>query len=177
MDEAKTPEEVVEIYQALGFFASYQPSALLRYYSETWGEPFDPANPWKDAMLLALDEESTWQGDTERDVCEENQVYVKVLPEWAAISDGTFHPTDIEETWESDEGPVTVSFNHGGRRHTVYPKYLDDWMDIGILDQINSIVESKSYTYILDGNFTLVLFLDEQTRSKLLRERKLPIAN
>lgn len=79
--------------------------------------------------FLSADPEKFLDIDLEADVCNGNEAYVQVLQDLARASGGHFNPAQITETWDSDEGPVTVSFVNTGRRTTFHPEVFDDWLD------------------------------------------------
>jgi hypothetical protein len=140
---AGSPEDVVRFYQQLGFFAGADPAAVLRQYTEEHREPPDPGKSWDDVFVLACSEGDVWADDPEADVCAENAVYSRVLPEWACISQGVFSPSGITEQWQGDSGPITLRFQLEGRPASVSPLYHDDWIDLEVLRQVNTLITSS----------------------------------
>jgi hypothetical protein len=173
-----TPEETIRFYQQLGFFAGANPTTIIEWYTEDQYESPDPSNPWHDVMLLTYTQNEVWNDDPEADVCAENKVYSKVLLEWALISHGAFAPGNIQEHWKTEAGPITVSFELGGRQVSVRPAYEDDWIDLGVLLQINELItgSGKQFECAFDGNFALVLCITPETKAKMLTERRFPFA-
>lgn len=175
-----TAEDVVRFYRELGFFEGGDladgTARLLKRFEEDHGEPLDPARPWDDVFLLSYDDNRVWADDPECDVCAENKVYTHVLGEWGKISNGGFAPTDIEEVWQDDQGPIDVHFQFDGRRHTLHPAWDNDWLDLGILASINPIIAKtgKEFVCASDGNFAVVFVLDRQSMRRLVIERRFP---
>ena len=95
------------------------------------------------------------------------------------ISRGAFSPDNIEETWESEKGPIWVSFTLNGTQHRIHPEYLNpgpDFIDVSILRDINRLIVGTGYQFevqdALDEDqaaFIVVLTADE--KEKLERER------
>jgi hypothetical protein len=173
-----SPEEIIRFYQQLGFFVGANPTTTVEWYTDDHYESPDPDNPWHDVFLLTYTENEVWIGDPEADVCAENKVYSKVLPEWALISHGAFVPSNIQENWKSDAGPIAVSFELGSRQVSIRPAYQDDWIDLGVLLQINRLIagSGKQFECAFDGNFAVVLCIRPETKAKMLTERRFPFA-
>ena len=175
---ASAPEDVVRFYQQLGFFAGADRAAVVQGYTEEHGAPPDAAKPWDDVFLLSGAEGEVWADDPEADVCAENEVYSEVLPQWARISHGAFAPAGISEHWESDSGPITLSFQLGGQPASVSPNYQDDWIDLEVLRQINALIASsgRHFECAVDGNFALVLCLTPEQKATMQTQRQFPFA-
>ncbi len=169
-------EDVVRYYQGLGLLRSKAPDSLLTEYEEQWSKALDPNKPWDDVYLLSLDRERVWTDDPECDVCAYNRVYSEVIPEWSRLAKDEFNPRDIEERWESETGPITVSFTLNGVRCGIRPEYLDDYLDLSILTQINGLISATGVQFVCasDVNFAIVFAVREETRRKLLKERRFP---
>ena len=172
------PEEVIRFYQELGFFAGVDLGSLLQRYVEEFGKPPDPGKPWDDAYLLRYSEGDTWSDDPEADVCAQNTVYSEVLPEWARISHGAFAISDLSERWESDTGPIILSFRLMGTPTSLSPEYREDWIDLEILQRINVLISSsgRQFECAVDGNFAVVLCLTEEQKRRMQTEREFPFA-
>jgi len=175
----KSPEEIVHFYQQLGFFAGISPASLVERYANEHGKPPQDGNPWDDAYLLACDEDLVWTCDPEADVCAENNVYAEILPQWASISHGAFRPEKITEHWESDDGPVTVSFQLNGQVVTMSPGCQNDWIDLAVLWRVNSMIEPAGcqFEYAVDGNFAIVLCLTPEQKQMMQARRSFPFAS
>jgi len=175
---SRSSEDVVRFYQELGFFAGKHPSEVLGQYHEEFGDSLNPAKSWDDVFLLSLSKEAVWASDPEADVCAENLVYTEALKEWAAISSGAFNPTQVQEDWKGESGPVKLNFSLGENSVTVTPQYLEDWVDLDVLQQINTQIESsgRQFAYTVDGNFCVVLCLTSEQKEKMRQERQFPFA-
>lgn len=173
-------EDVVRFYRDLGYFngGSLPECAdrLLKQFEHDHGKPLDPQTGWDDVYLLYYDKENVWADDPECDVCAGNEVYRDVLPKWSLISKGLFHVEDIVETWQSDEGPITLAFRWNGKRCTVHPRFLDDYLDLSILAEINKLLANTGKQFICasDVNFAIVFLLDTEGKRKLSEVRKFP---
>ena len=172
-------EQVVEFYQDLGFLRFGAVETVLRRYQKEMGgsrASSDPNRPWDDdAFLLSFDETRVWAGDPEADVGHGEQVYCEVLAEWSRISCGTFMPSEIEEHWESDRGPLVVSFSMQGKRYGLDPEWHDRWMDLTILAQINTLIAATGKQFVCAGADVAVIFVcDDDTRQKLKEVRRFP---
>lgn len=138
--------EFVAAYRPLGFLADGAEKSLEEQLATlmplTKGLPGDPRQDWRDDLLAlaVVDSDNLWWDDLEADVCDGNKVYEEMLVELAFITQGRFRPANIEEKWESEKGPVAVSFDLSGVRHTVSPEVNDDWIDLGILDGIRALL-------------------------------------
>ena len=99
--------------------------------------------PTLELFVAALDQTRVWWGDLEADVANGNDVYASVIEDWAAVSVGAFEPDQIEETWESEAGPVTVRFTLGGKDVELAPEYLEDWIDPRIISPINERIAAS----------------------------------
>ncbi|WP_179233043.1 hypothetical protein [Paenibacillus rigui] len=56
-------------------------------------------------------------------------------------------PTDIREEWGSMEGPVTVSFMLNGEKRTIHPLYQNDFIDVGIVQELNALIADSGYQF------------------------------
>ena len=106
-------------------------------YSKIFEREYDPGQIKDDHQLALLDTKKFLDIDLEADVCDENRVYTSILEDFAKASNGHFSPTKIEETWESEEGPIKVSFMSNGYKVSFEPEYNDDWLDPELFDTIN----------------------------------------
>jgi len=177
-EKPDTPEDVVRFYQQLGFFAGSDPAYVVQRYAEEHGAPPDPGKLWDDVFLLGCAEGEVWADDPEADVCADNEVYSRVLPQWARISHGAFAPAGITEDWEGESGPITLSFRLGGQPASVSPNYQDDWIDLEVLGQINALIASsgRQFECAVDGNFALVLCLTPEQKTTMQTQRQFPFA-
>lgn len=177
-DQPGTPEDTICFYQQLGFFSGREAAEIVQRFSEDHGHPPDPGNPWDDVFLLAYAEGETWASDPEADVCAENEVYLEVLPAWARISQGAFTPMGFTEHWESESGPITLSFQLDGQSRSISPSYQDDWLDLEILLKMNALIvpSGRQFECAVDGNFALVMCLTPEQKATLRQQRRFPFA-
>ena len=177
-ENANSAEDVVRFYQQLGFFTGVDPAGVVQRYTDNHGKPPRADRPWDDVFLLAYSENDVWSQDPEADVCAENKVYSGVISEWAGISCGAFAPIDIAEHWESETGPVTLSFRLNGQLVSVSPRYQDDWIDLDVLQQINALIahSGRQFECAVDCNFALVLCLTREQKRTMQKQRRFPFA-
>lgn len=173
--------ELVRYYRPLGFFQSHTNSsddalaqALANLWAEDMSTPLDPSDPYIDLHFLKWDEERVWWHDTEADVCVGNEVYAAALEEWSDISQGVFIPEAITETWETETGPIWIDFTLKEIQHRIQPQYLDDWIDLSVLNQINHLIEGTGYRFEAPQTgeqMAFVTVLSTEDKIKLQRER------
>lgn len=138
--------------------------------------PGPPAADHRELRALAEDPKRVWWQDTEADVCPGNEEYVETLGEWARISRGAFSPGGVVERWEGEKGPVVVEFTLAGTRHRITPEYLDDYIDTGVLSQINRIIAPSGLRFEgiwpVDQSMFIVVLTPEE-KQRIERERGL----
>ena len=105
----------------------------------------DSPSPNNYKLLAAYDATRVWAGDLEADVCAGNKVYEQLVEEYAALSKGTLEPTGIIESWHSEEGPVTLSFNSKGQHFTAELAYYDDWIDGEVFSFLDDAMCSQGF--------------------------------
>jgi hypothetical protein len=173
-------------YRAAGFFAdrSDLPDAALaellqEEHEDEWAERLgpDPDMPaLAEVRLLAYDRARTWWRDLEADVAPGNDVYVRVLNEWAAISGGAFHLDRVTERWAAPAGPIAVDVETGGRRWELRPAMRDDWLDLDVVNGLNGLLAElgspRRFVTLSPGDQTaLVTALTPAERERIERER------
>lgn len=144
----------LDIYRGFSFFKKYEgmPTAELaeklneQYESDNY-EEIDINEEGVDKLVLNLDKDRVWWVDLEADVCADNKVYVRVLSDLASISRDSFSPSSISEIWESEEGPITVTFETDGKSRSIHPEWCNDWIDLNILNDLNCILKKNGYRY------------------------------
>lgn len=177
----ETVADRVSALRAIGFFVDRADATDDEIATEVaasikaeWGDQIGPADPLFDLLVAGQDPDRIWWRDLEADVSDGNLVYQITLAEWGGISVGSFSPSAITERWDSDAGPVTVTFELDGTEHALQPSYLEDWIDLGILTGINELVASsgrrfESYRAFDQTAFVASLTADE--RLTLERDR------
>jgi len=174
--------QFVTSFRELGFFTEYAAlsddelaTTLQVLHENEWGERIHPQQPFIDLSLLRWDKQRVWWEDTEADVCRENKVYTQTLHEWASISNGTFAPEHIQEEWEDEQGPITVTFTSHQQEVHLCPNYLDDYLDINILSPINQCLRHSGKEFALYEAFdqtAFIVMLTSEEKQKLRTERK-----
>lgn len=147
---------------------------ILAWREERWGERFDPTNIFSELSLLSWDEDRVWWNDTEADVVSGRSTYKKTIQEWSYISRGAFLPSDIQEYWETEDGPIKISFSHNDQFITLHPDYLEDYIDLGLLRQINALINNTGLQFELYKPFDqtgFVVVLNVVEKNRLITER------
>jgi len=173
--------ETIRYFRKIGFFSGYESisdgvlaQTLENFYREKSGKEYDPSSRSDELCVLEFDENRVWWEDTEADVCNGNEIYIETLKEWGAISRGAFTPENLEENWASEEGPITVTFTLNGQKNRIYPRYLDDYIDVDILGQINKLIRKTGLQFAAYEAFdqtAFVVALTTREKHRLERER------
>jgi hypothetical protein len=127
--------------------------------TETGGTSPDVPPGILDLAVAEQDRTRVWWRDLEADVSDGNDVYAQTVAEWGEISVGAFEPTEIIESWESPEGPVTVDYVQSGITHTLTPGYLEDWIDPGIVVGINETIADSGRRFEMYKAFDQTAFV------------------
>ncbi|OGI40056.1 MAG: hypothetical protein A2140_09650 [Candidatus Muproteobacteria bacterium RBG_16_62_13] len=151
---------------------------ISRKYIEEWGMEFhkDERNK-KDSLhadlkVLEYGGANIWWKDTEADVLKGNATYVKTLKELSTISNGVFSPSNITESWKTDEGPIEITFQLNNKNLKIVPKYLEDYLDMNVLKQINKMLSNTDNRYEMVAAFdqsAVVLWINSETKAALIR--------
>ncbi len=165
---------ITELRQ-IGFFAGYadDETAAAELASDCraeWGHDPEPGEKLVELLLTKFDEARVWWEDTEADVAAGNDAYVSALDGWARISRGAFAPSQIREEWLSEDGPVFVHLRLGDRAVTLMPRYLDDYIDMGLLAQVNELISGSPYRLRMHTAFdqtAFVVAIDDSERHTL----------
>ncbi|WP_241937269.1 hypothetical protein [Hymenobacter cyanobacteriorum] len=131
----QTPQDA--FYQAHPEFSFDK--ALLRRVAEGTG-------PDTFKEIASYDFARVWSGDLEADVMKDNDIYVGVVEQYARLSMGCLQPTNIVETWASETGPVTLSFEQYGQQFTTQLAYYDDWIDGEVFSFLDAAMKSQGFT-------------------------------
>jgi hypothetical protein len=163
-------EEIVKILNEAGFKVDLKPEykkefkILQKELTET------------SANIALHDSNKAILKDTEADIWKGSNAYVYFLQQLSEISDKKFVPTDINENWEFETGPITVKFKSWGKQFEFEPEYIDNWIDGRVIEDINNeLLDSKCgfYTIKTDyitGQEILIIFLYEHEK-KILEEK------
>ncbi len=163
----------VEFFQGLGILRNKRNdlikktvNKISKAYREDWETEFNNNDPLADLMLLKYSDAKVWWEDTEADVLPGNAVYENTITEWANISNGVLSPRNIKETWESDTGPITITFELQEQEKSIQPEYLDDYIDTKILLQINKLIKNSSKQFEMYEPFDQTAFVICLTNSE-----------
>ena len=180
--------EILKFYESIGFKRADKPSdrtpaAALspseRILQNHSGRIPNTEHPSFDSEILhEFFSTDVWYDDTECDVCEDNKVYEKVLPKWAAISHGVFKPKNISETWDGPEGAIAVECDIDGESYVFEPEYLDDYLSLDILDPINEVIAASGRAFEFDGGeqTVVVMCITAEQKEKMIVVRNFPFA-
>ena len=143
-----TLSESITIIREAGFFRQYESLNEMDFldtlhqikkgkYSERFGSDYEPERKIDLYSIVGQDTNKFLDIDLEADVCTDNKVYIWLLNTFANASNGLFVPTNINEVWTTEEGPIKVSFISNGQAIIFEPEYIDDWIDGRIFEVIN----------------------------------------
>lgn len=173
--------EVIGFYRDLGFMPEHEgkPDAevladVKALLDRNWGDQLQTADAHSLELFLTEAMPSRiWWRDTEADVAMGNRVYEEVLAEWSRISVGAFKPHDIVETWEGEEGPLTVAFTLDGQPIELHPKVSDDWLDLAIIDSINPLIAASGRRFVvfIPDQTAVIMCVTPEERARLERKR------
>lgn len=132
----------------------------------------------EESIYLALeDKNKIFYFDLEGDVMKENLSYTYFLEEMKSFTLGHFSPSNIQESWETNGGPIVINYTCENKIFTFSPSYNDDWYDISeCMKQINEILKAKGYgiytisAEFISGQDVLFIFLSD-TEKENLKER------
>ncbi len=139
---------------------------------DDWGENCEARGIFDDYVILEYGSRKIWWKDTEADVLNGNNVYVHALNEWAETSENSFSPIKIIEKWKTDEDPIVVEFELNKKAYTFYPEYMEDYIDVDILKQINKLTQNTENQFELVVPFdqtALVMWLSKAEKDILIR--------
>lgn len=157
--------DAVAALRRIGLFAdregpdSIVTGDLVAEYNRMWGRDPDARDPLLDLELLRFDPDRIWWEDTEQDVAPSNGAYVEAIAGWAAISRGAFGPTQVEERWDTPRGPVRINLTHAGQPRELVAQYLDDYLDLAVLGQLNDIIADGPYRFRVHAPFDQTAFV------------------
>ena len=143
-------------------------------HQEKYGELLNPNKPFFDLHITSFDKTRVWWKDTEADVCSGNKSYILFINELSQISLGSFNPSNITEKWEFDEGPITVEYILDNSHQKFNPNFIDDYLDVDRLSEINSQIASSGYQFEMFLPFdqtAFILALTKQEKSLLIKKR------
>lgn len=179
--------DAVRVYRAAGFFAREQGSEaelaarIAEHHESLWGEDLAAVDEpvVRDAMLLAHDRDRVWLEDLEGDALAGNDAYAEAVAAWARISSASLDLADVEETWEAEDGPVTVRVVTGSGEEAVLEPTVDrDWLDLSVLAALNELLARadaprRFHRLDVDEQTALVCALSESERELIEAQRPL----
>ena len=77
--------------------------------------------------------------------------HVKLVTAWANASMGQLPLTNIREEWETDAGPVTMSFDLHGVTHCLKPRLYPGIADLEMIDQVSELLPDPASRFLLFG--------------------------
>ena len=119
---------------------------------------------------MSVDRDAYYDDDL---FCQDDNVNVETLQEWARISRGVFLPQNIAETWESEHGPILVNFTLNGVRCSIHVDY-GIWADPSMLtNEINPLILQTGYKFELRdlSSIVWVLVLTPDEKQRLEKEQ------
>lgn len=158
-DKTKTTKEKVikniKILRTAGFFEYYKDLTDLKVYdtiyairkeqySEIFKEPYDPGMNLDATSLAKTDSTKFLFLDLEADVGKDNNVYIEVIKAFSQLSNYEFQPKEITEEWESETGPIKVSFLSNGEKIVFEPEYEYDWLHESVFQVCESELEKEN---------------------------------
>ena len=126
--------------------------------------------------IAQLDPKRVWWHDLEADVLNGNMVYVDAVKEFVELSGGYLRAEQIKEEWETDNGPIRISFQDGETLRAFQLKSYDDWYDEDFFDHMGKFMTANGspynlYVYIGTGQDAFVIRLSKA--EKEIVEQKL----
>ena len=171
----------VKFFRSLGFYEKYasmshaELAALLQtWYVAAWEREIEPGDSITDLRLASADEGRVWWNNLIAGVGPGNNIYVKTLEALGKISRGQFDPDEIQESWDAEQGPISVAFIYKGEKVRVYPLYLGEEIDLNMLDPINRMIEGSGIelsTYRRFDDTAFIVALTEEEKLTLTEER------
>ena len=116
--------------------------------------------------IAQLDSKRVWWHDLEADVLNGNMVYVSTVKEFVELSGGYLRAEQIREEWETDNGPIRISFQDGDTLRTFPLKSYDDWYDEDFFNYMEKFMTANGspynfYVYIGTGQDAFVIRLNK----------------
>jgi hypothetical protein len=163
----------VRYFRPLGFYKEYESLSendLVEQLGELWYEEveseIDSTDQYVDLFLLQWDSDRVWWRDMEADVCMGNEVYVGMIERLSEISHDAFLVRNITELWDSPQGDIRVCMTMHGRDYCLSPKYQGDWLDIDVIEQINTFIQRSDYRFELVPTGMQMAFVTALTASE-----------
>jgi hypothetical protein len=167
--EREIPKEEVlksiEVLKKAGFFKNYKNLSAEKIfdtiyelrrkeYSEIFESDYDPKMNLEPIEIAEYDKSKLLFLDLEADVFNGNEVYKFVINRFSELSDGKFKPTELKEVWESNDGPIKVSFVSDNQLTEFEPEYNNDWIHESVFNICRKKIAEKNVrlVYCLDND-------------------------
>lgn len=179
-DIKKQVAEVVNFFARLGFFSNEQEEhtdLINSLVEKIYRDNLDPTSEdffLGDIDVLKWDESRVWWRDIEADVCPGNNTYVSAFEKLSSISRNEFNIYNVVESWQGEKGPISVNFSFKDKRYEISPDYINDWIDLNIVREVNSILENKFYQFEIvwtGEQSTFVTMLIGWEKELIIKER------
>ena len=132
----------IAILREAGFFEKYKELTDLEVYDEIYesrkkriskyttdlGNSTDPGMELYPIKLAQEDFTKALHIDAEADVMIGNERYVWTINAFSKLSNGKFKPKEIQENWQTEIGPIRVTFESEDSIIVFEPEYKDDWL-------------------------------------------------
>lgn len=127
--------------------------------------------------IAQLDPKRVWWHDLEADVLNGNMVYADAVKEFVELSGGYLRAEHIKEEWETDNGPIHISFQDGDTLRTFPLKSYDDWYDEDFFNHMEKFMTAngspyKFYVYIGTGQDAFVIRLSKTEKEMVERKMR-----
>lgn len=178
--------EALAYYRPLGYFSHYRgedravAQALHKSLIESSSDTItaeDLETPEFDLFFLSLDPARSLYSvmDFGDYLAPGNEAYVSSLEALANISRGIFTPENIEETWDSPDGPIRLHFDFEGKRRELKMETWGGAFDFRILLQLNALLAGTEYRFEMApmDDILFVTVLKAEEKSSLERDRNL----
>lgn len=97
--------------------------------------------------IAQLDPKRVWWHDLEADVLNGNMVYASTVKEFVELSGGYLRAEKIKEEWETDDGPVHISFQDGETLRAFQLRSIDDWYDEDFFSYMEKFMTANGSPY------------------------------
>lgn len=175
--------DCARFYRSLGFFAEQAAlpdeslaDVLDRTWRDAWERDFDSRTVMDELLLAHLDKDRVWWEDAFEWLGDVETMYADALQGWGRISRGAFRPTDVSESWETPDGPVTVDVTIGGQRFRFHPEAAGETLDLNLLGPINALIAPSGMRFetvdMTDQTSYLVVL--SAAEKEILRKRGWP---
>lgn len=184
--------DAARYYRDKGFFSAWSKlsniefeAKFLQFYQDRKfdknpdEDPFHADNEYfiySDAFVLGLDTERVWFTNTEADVKEGSKAYNGMLDKLSKLSQGKFNPTQVEEKWVTEDGPLRVEFMLNGKQQMIHPTYYEEYLDESVIYDLNEMIKDSGYMFatvwVEEG--IMVTWLKQEEKTQIEKDRLMP---